>query len=254
MAPKNKTPTKKFYVTAGDGRLFEADTQEELNTLMVRSIDAGTDSLRDREGQIRRLQGSSRRTARSQRQETKTRNSSDRSGEKFSKQEWLEMIEEDPLEAQRYLNYHAAGGRDIYAESAEALGVTRHVSGRMATVDFLQTRTDFPQTRENAIALQKYLKDNDMPTSVESLNIAMDELVDDGRIIPLTQVEQDALIEESKSGKIVEKEIDPGSEMPPSPGGVPKPRSGEETGIDEDELMEMDTDTLNQFVEDAGMK
>lgn len=116
-------------------------------------------------------------------------------GNGFNKDQYYKLLNDDPIAAQNYLD-----GQRFGIEPTQVPSYFQNLDRRVSVfeqqnlaVSFVQQAEDFPQTREASTALTdrvKELQQAGYPVTVDTMNMAYRQLVDEKRITPLERQQQ----------------------------------------------------------------
>lgn len=209
-APKPAAETKTFEYRGIDGTLYTADSQDDLFKKVAKARDDATLTIKDRERQIYEL-----------RHPAKPPETPAKNGNGFQKERYYQLLDQDPIEAQNYLDEYRLGTKNpretIEKFEAREARTAQEENLRQEVMKFYATPTGQQfakiETPELDQAMMTYMNEQGIERNALGFRTAFLEMKEAGRI--------------PKQGKRPEREAPP----PKSVGGGNE-LSGEEPNYD----------------------
>lgn len=183
---------KEIELTLKDGSVIKASSWEEAVKTAAKMKEDTAEALKqeraEREALRQQLEAMQSQIA--QAQQPKAEPGS------FDKSKYFELLNNDPLMAQNYVDAYRFGLGDpsqvpaYFSNMANSISV---VEGQMLAGQFLQRHDDFPQDPESARAVREQfqtLQRQGYPQTVETMDMAYQQLVTAGRIKPIEQPDE----------------------------------------------------------------
>jgi len=190
---------KPIELTLGDGTVVKAPNVEEAFKVVAKMKEDTAAALRDAKAQLATIQSERDNYAQqveSVRQQQERANQVANGG--YSKEYYYKLLNEDPMAAADYLDAYRY---DLPQEQVRQtfIGVRQNVDNlvyQSVTSSFLaQHAEDYPQGDKEAaramVGRMKQLVDNGLPVTADTMNYAYTQLVGEGTIKPLQQVQDE---------------------------------------------------------------
>ena len=180
-------PQKEINITLGDGSVIKADSWEEAVKVAAKMKEDTSAALKteraEREALKQQLESIQAQMVQANQPKP------DPNG--FDKQRYFELLNNDPVMAQNYVDAHRFGLGDpsqvpgYFTNMANSISV---MEGQMLAGQFLQRHDDFPQSAESAKAVREQfqvLQQQGYPATADTMDMAYQQLVNAGRIKPV---------------------------------------------------------------------
>ena len=224
-------PTTGIELKLENGNVIKAENAEEALKVAAKMIEDNSRAYRETKSSLDSVQSQMQSL---QQQIEQQRKPADMNA--FQKDEYYKLLNDDPIEAQNYLDAHRFGISNPsqvpqrFNEMYEKISV---LDGQTLAASFTNNHPEFPSDPEAAKALTdriKVLQLQGHPTDMHTMDIAWNQLVNEGTVKPIeTQQQQD--------------------ELPPSPGGTGAVISDS----DLQKIDTMDTKQLEAYLKSKGM-
>lgn len=215
-----------------NGNVIKADNAEEALKVAAKMIEDNSKAYRETKATLDSMQGQFQTLQ--QQIEQQKRPPADSNA--FQKDEYYKLLNEDPIEAQNYLDAHRFGIQEPdqvprrFNEMYEKISV---LDGQTLAASFTNNHPEFPSDPEAAKALTdriKVLQIQGHPTDMHTMDMAWNQLVNEGKVKPLEQQQAQ-------------------EDLPPSPGGSGAVLSDTEI----QKIDQMDTKALEAYLKSKGM-
>jgi hypothetical protein len=172
-------PKKLLRIDMGDGKYYTAETEREL---LQKVVDGKKEADRYI-NELKTLKAGAQPTATNVTIQPKTPMYTGDLPEKYDHQTYLNMITEDPIKAQRYIN------REIYgADPVEMLRhastVSTKVEQQLIGAEFKRRNPDFPANEGSVDVVVDMMRRNNLPYNLVNLEWSYNEAKRQGRLNP----------------------------------------------------------------------
>ena len=225
-------PTPGIELKLENGNVIKAENAEEALKVAAKMIEDNSKAYRETKASLDTMQNQFQ--SLQQQVEQQRRPPADDS--KFNKDEYYKRLNDDPLDAQNYLDAFRFGistPEDVPRRFTEMYEKISVLDGQTLAASFTNSHPEFPSDAESAKALTdriKVLQIQGHPTDMHTMDIAWSQLVGEGKVKPLEAQPEN-------------------EELPPSPGGTGAVISQSEL----QKVEQMDTKSLEAYLKSKGM-